>query len=373
MTRRGSIAVGGARRATWVALGAALVVAVALSSAARSATRPVSGELRPGLRRAAVAPVVRALRPVGLAGSDVGRPHSPVQARVAFVGDLALTLQIGRYLEAQSRGEPVPERIGRAFPFASVAARLAKADLVVGNLECFVSSRGKLSAAHRPLRCPLPALTALRDAGFDLLSVANNHVMDFGPLAFADTLRAIEERGMAHFGAAVFNRAPQQPEVRWLRGVSVAILGYYDDPSSQPADDVRRVRPLVDVVAVYAHWGLEDEPRPLGDQRRIGRALIDAGADLVVGTHAHVLQPTEWYRGRLIAYGLGNFAFSGMSDTDAHRRGAILEVDVSRSGLVGHRMVDTRLDDDGAPCILGERSLVPPAHGGGYVARAPAP
>jgi poly-gamma-glutamate synthesis protein (capsule biosynthesis protein) len=112
-------------------------------------------------------------------------------------------------------------------------------------------------------------------------------------------------------------------------------------------------------VVVFNHWGHEGQTSPLGVQQSFGRALVDAGADLVVGAHAHVLQPEEWYRGKLLFYGLGNFVFAGMGFDEAHRVGGLLEVDLSRRGVVARRLYRTRLDDTGAPRWLDQGPFEP--------------
>src|SRR5262249_52558435 len=116
----------------------------------------------------------------------------------------------------------------------------------------------------------------------------------------------------------------------------------------------------VDVLVVFNHWGRENSTEPLFLQKRLARAVIDAGADLVVGTHAHVLSPEEWYKGKLVFYGLGNFVFSGMNIDERHRTGGYLEVTVGPRGVVDRRFYRIRLDDMGAPTWLDTEPVDPP-------------
>ena len=108
------------------------------------------------------------------------------------------------------------------------------------------------------------------------------------------------------------------------------------------------------------HWGREDQPEPILQQKRLARELIDAGCDAVVGTHAHVMQPTAWYRGKLIAYGLGNFVFSGMTHTELHRTGGMLELDLDPDGGLQARMHTVRIDENGAPRFVGAPAPLSP-------------
>ena len=114
------------------------------------------------------------------------------------------------------------------------------------------------------------------------------------------------------------------------------------------------------LLVVFFHWGLEDVTEPIRLQRNRGHALIDAGVDLIVGTHVHVLQPEEWYKGKLIFYGLGNFVFTGMNYDDRHRTGAYLEATAGPKGLVDRKYYRIQLDGVGAPRWMDNEPSEPP-------------
>ncbi|MBI4706006.1 MAG: CapA family protein [Deltaproteobacteria bacterium] len=322
-----------------VACAASLLVAAAC---AERPAPPGSGSPSASAARAAAPAPIPSARPA-TATAPAERP-----VLLAFVGDLSLGLHVGLYLERLARGGEVPPGVEPGYPFGAVAQRLRRADLAIGNLECALTSRGAPPSDRQPLRCPIEAVAALQATGFDLVSVANNHVNDFGRAGFIDTLRQLEKQGLAYFGHAVFFVGPQSPWIREIRGVRLGLLAYYDPPRP-PVDEVRRARAQVDVLGVFNHWGSEGLAEPTVGQRELGRALCDAGADFVVGTHAHVLQPIELYRGKLIAYGLGNFVFSGMGQREATRGGAVLEIELGRGTVLGHQLLRTRLDEHGAP------------------------
>jgi len=294
-------------------------------------------------------PAARRSTQAAAKATAASRKSRPV--RLAFVGDLALTMQVGRHLEARSKGEPVPDGVGPGFPFTRVMSRLQTADLLVGNLECVLSPLGQVSTDHNPFRCPDAALDALAQAGFGLVSVANNHALDYGRRAFRDMLRRLEQGRLPCFGESNLTAQPQAPHVVELSGLKIGLLTYYVLPR-KPYSEIAAARSQVDVLVIYPHWGLEDQPRPLPLQTQLARDFIDAGADLVVGTHAHVLQPCEWYRGKLIAYGLGNFVFNGMNDTEAHSIGALLEADIAPDGSLQHRLHKIRIAADGTPGFI---------------------
>jgi poly-gamma-glutamate synthesis protein (capsule biosynthesis protein) len=144
-----------------------------------------------------------------------------------------------------------------------------------------------------------------------------------------------------------------------VRGLKIGFLGFYLRDPDKAVSDARRARPKVDVLIVFNHWGRDDASEVLPLQRRLGRALIDAGVDLVAGAHTHVLQPEEWYRGKLIFYGLGNFVFSGQNYDEAHRTGGYLEATVGPAGLIERKFYRTRLSEAGAPRWLDDAPVEP--------------
>lgn len=281
-------------------------------------------------------------------GDQAGNaPH----VTLAFVGDVSISLHVGRYVGRRARGEPAPEQAPEGFPFASVRERLRAADLAVGNLECVISATAQRVSKNTPLLAPVQAADVLVDAGFDLMGVANNHVFDFGTEGFDDTLEQLDRVGLPFVGESIARGRADRLFVRDLQAVRVGVLAWYirgldqDDAIAQ----VLAAHDRVDMLVVYLHWGIEGMSDLLAGQRQFAHDLVDAGADLVVGTHAHVLQEHEWYRGRLIAYGLGNFVFSGMGSTEATRTGGYLEVDVDETNVQTARLWRVRLDDLGAP------------------------
>ena len=279
--------------------------------------------------------------------------------RVAFVGDVCMSLSVGTNLDRMREGAEVPDTVKKGYPFLHVVERLREADVLVGNLECVLSLRGERSTDHNPFRCTMQSPEVLKAAGFDLVSIANNHAMDYGLPAFRDMLNNLDDAGLAHFGQETFTRKPQAPVVHTLRGLKIGLLAYYWPPDL-PLVDVHAARKKVDVLFVFMHWGMDDVAEPMELQRRLGRDFIEAGADVVVGTHSHVLQPVDWYQGKLIAYGLGNFVFSGMMHTEAHRTGAMLEIDIHSDRELEFRMPRIRLEPDGAPKWLDDPKSTSP-------------
>ncbi len=264
---------------------------------------------------------------------------------LAAVGDLMMARSIGRALQ----------RSPADTPLAAVADRLRAADVTVGNLECALGVAGRPAAKSYTFRGPPAAADALRDAGFDVVSLANNHSLDYGEAAQAETLALLDAAGVAHVGSGRNEAAAYAPVFIEARGLRLAFLGYVHVPiefsgfdtarwraagekpglawaePARIAADVAAARAQADLVIVLLHAGYEGRTTPNAVQRANAYAAIDAGAALVLGAHPHVLQGVEQYHGGWIVYSLGNFVFDGF--TGVSNESAILLVTLSRNGV----------------------------------------
>jgi len=250
-----------------------------------------------------------------------GQPEQE-EITIAAVGDLMLG----------GRAEPFLKEFGPDYPFTDVMPFLSRADVVVGNLEFSISSRG-IAAENKKftLRAGPIAAQALKQAGIRVATLANNHSMDFGPLALKDTLEVLDQNGILYTGAGMDLDDARSPAVLKIKGKTIAFLSYSltfplefyasaGRPGTAPGyaefvkADIEKARPSADLVVVSFHWGAELMTTAKDYQVELGRQAIDWGADLVLGHHPHVLQELEVYHGRLIAYSLGNFVFGSESD-----------------------------------------------------------
>ena len=210
-----------------------------------------------------------------------------------------------------------------------VGAVLRRADVAMVNLETAVTTRGTPQHKHYVFRAPPTAFRALRAAGVDVATMANNHGMDYGLVGLRDSLAAA---AAARFPVVGIGRDAAHAYAPWpvtVRGQRIAVLGATQvlEPGLQAAwtagmskpglasaydqarlaAAVRQARRAAETVVVYVHWGEEGNPCPTGPQRRLARLLARAGADVVVGSHAHTLQGSGWLGRTYVAYGLGNF------------------------------------------------------------------
>jgi poly-gamma-glutamate capsule biosynthesis protein CapA/YwtB (metallophosphatase superfamily) len=218
---------------------------------------------------------------------------------------------------------------GFDFPFVHVTSLFQHDDVTVVNLETPVTTRGTPAAKTYVYKSPPEAVPAMKTAGIDLVNLANNHSMDQGVEGLLDTMRVLDENEIAYVGAgadaarayapvlverhgitiAFFGFSRVVPEVSWYAGKNKPGLAVSYDPA-RAVEAIRAARSKADLVVVIAHWGKEKVDLPVDHQKELARAYIDAGADLVVGSHPHVLQGVESYHGKWIAYSLGNFIFT---------------------------------------------------------------
>jgi poly-gamma-glutamate synthesis protein (capsule biosynthesis protein) len=250
-----------------------------------------------------------------LAGRHRNAGNAAGSVTLAFAGDVNFARRTRRLL-----ADP-------AAAFGPIAGVLRSADFTAVNLETAITSRGTPQPKTYHFRAPPAAFTALRDAGVDLVTMANNHVLDYGPAGLADTLAAARAARFHYVGIGVNAAAAWAPYVFTIKGVTIAIIGVSQvaelasswvatpaRPGEANAIDlgrtlaaVRSARRLASVVIVFMHWGTEGEACPDPNQLSLARELAAAGASIIVGAHAHMLQGSGWLGRTFVAYGLGNF------------------------------------------------------------------
>jgi poly-gamma-glutamate capsule biosynthesis protein CapA/YwtB (metallophosphatase superfamily) len=248
---------------------------------------------------------------------------------IAFAGDVHFNGPLAARLgdPATALGPTIPE--------------LTRADLAMVNLETAITTRGTKAPKQFTFRAPASAFGALRSAGVDVVTMANNHAMDYGSVGLRDSLAAIRKSGFPTVGIGANAAQAYRPYYVTVKGNRLAVLG-----ATQVLDDnlvtawtatdkkgglasaknvpllvkeVRAARRRADTVIVYLHWGQEKNPCPLPRQKTLARELVRAGADVVVGGHAHIPLGGGFMKGRYVDYGLGNFFFTapGRNDPDS--------------------------------------------------------
>lgn len=279
--------------------------------------------------------------------SQLGAPlleehvDSPI-AKLVFVGDIMLSRAIGRIIE--KTGDP-------GFPFARIAQTIQSANLAIANLENPVSVSGTDQGSVYSFRADPNVIVGLAATGFDIVSLANNHMLDWGSDAVRDTIDTLRLRGIESVGAGETIAQANAPVIRVVHGMRVGFLSHttlyrtsqearetYGVSATQPDAILANVRALkeskkTDVIVVLMHWGDEYEVRASAAQRDFARQLIAAGANVVIGHHPHVAQEVEQVRGAWVAYSLGNFVFDQNFSEDT-RTGLLLEVLLQKGAVI---------------------------------------
>ncbi len=255
-----------------------------------------------------------------------------------------------------------------ATAFGPIAALLRSADLTVVNLETAVTSGGKPQPKYYHFRTRPAAFAALRDAGVDVANMANNHVVDYGRTGLADTLAAAKGAHFPVLGIGSDAAAAWSPYVVTVGGIKIAFLGVSqvaELASSWVATTrrsgeanainlrrtlaaVRAAKKTADVVIVIMHWGTEGQACPDANQLALAPKLARAGASIIVGSHAHILQGSGWLDRTFVAYGMANFLWWEASYSTGT---GVLLLTLHRHGPLSARFVPATVSATGQPVV----------------------
>lgn len=272
---------------------------------------------------------------------------------LGFVGDIMLDRGIRRVVEKRNASYN--------FLFERIAPSLQLFDVLFGNIEGAISDRGTRVGSIYSFRMNPHVVGALKKAGFDVFSVANNHSGDWGLRAMIDTWQHIRDAGMVSVGGGMTRYEAYAPAFIDVKGVRVGYVafsqfgkGYMAAGTSTPGiaiiseraviDGVRAAKEGADIVVVSFHFGDEYEPTQNAYQERMATLAIDTGAHVVVGHHPHVAQPLVFYNGGVIAYSLGNFVFD-QSFSQETMEAPVLTVLVNKTGVLDAYLRTARMDE----------------------------
>lgn len=289
-------------------------------------------------------------------------PTALKRVTLMAVGDIMLGRTIGELIETE----------GITVPFAFTTETLSQADVTIGNLECPISVLGNPQEKAYTFRAPLGAAASLAYGGFDLVSLANNHILDYGPIALEETLNTLQENQIHTVGAGMDDVQAYQPVIMEVNGLKLAFLAFLDIPTTdydypgweaapgkpgvawahaqRVRDGVQAAKKQADIVIVLVHNGYEIVQKVSSAQQEVARLAIDSGASLVIGSHPHVLQRIEPYRDGLIAYSMGNFVFDNFLFPPNYS--AILVVELTADGIESHQLIDVVVQLNGIPQIM---------------------
>lgn len=254
-----------------------------------------------------------------------------------FAGDLLLSGAILRQYDNNGGIEGLIEE--------PLLAQLLNSDITMVNQEFPFSERGTpMEGKSYTFQAPPSRVSILKELGIDIVSLANNHTLDYGREALSDTFQTLEEAGISYVGAGENLERAKKAEIVELSNTRVGFLsasrvipvaswnasnsisGIFTTYSADAMlKEIEEVRELCDLLIVYVHWGVEFEERPATYQINMAKAYIEAGADMVIGSHPHVVQGIEYYLGKPIIYSLGNFIFG-----NTIKEGMLLKADYTK-------------------------------------------
>jgi poly-gamma-glutamate synthesis protein (capsule biosynthesis protein) len=239
---------------------------------------------------------------------------------------------------------------------SSLKKYFVHADLNIFNLETAVTDFDQKEVKEYNFKTDFAFLQSLKVVGFNLANIGNNHSYDYGDKGFKDTLKNLDEVGMDYVGGGINSSAAYQGKVYRIKGVRIGVLGIakvnggpdsiatnikagttngYDATSSEEA--IKRVKAVSDVVIVITHWGEEGSFCPRPSEISSAKKWSDLGADIVLGSHTHTLQPITLHNNKLVAYSMGNFIF--YSSKPENRITGLLKIEISQKKKISYTLV----------------------------------
>jgi len=248
-----------------------------------------------------------------------------------------------------------------SYPFKNVQILFKNKDILFGNLETVLSNNGEKKEKAVILNTSPNKVTYLREMDFDILNVANNHILDLGAEGFHKTLEVLNENNLTFIG--VNNKPERRYVILERQGIKIGFLGYTGSVSNIPErgvyinkieiadikEDIKSIKSRCDFVTISLHWGIENVFYPSPKQIDLARSLIDAGATVILGHHPHVIQAVEQYKHGLIAYSLGNFQFNPKLSYSKTNYSIILHLEFSKKQLENYYITPIMIDQNFIP------------------------
>lgn len=281
-------------------------------------------------------------------------------------------------------GNEVEEMIkqhGAGFPFQHVHSILKNSDITFGNLEAPLTNETNKAVCDytkiidgplvidgkvfRNVYCrAMPSsVEGLVYAGFDVVSLANNHILDYGEMGLFDTMKVLSEHNIKYVGAGKNINDARKPVIIQIKDVKVGFLAYCDTylaSKQKPGvastkyikQDIKKIRDIVDIVIVSMHHGMIGVEYPLPDEIKMMHSIIDFGADLILRHHSHLIQGIEQYKRGIIVYSLGNFVFDYDIATGKPRESMIFQCKLSKNGIEETKIIPVYINDYNQPEVL---------------------
>lgn len=279
-----------------------------------------------------------------------------------FSGDIMLNRRVDLMMKTRN---------DYRFPFLKIAPELKKADVLFGNLEGPISDKGEKVGSIYSFRADPRVIEGLTFVGFDVLSLANNHTLDYGRVALEDTFLRLKEAKIDYAGAGLNDQEASGPVIKEIKGFKIAFLAYTNSGSpnwqatkkssglawadwnnlEKIKQDIKKAKSETDVLIVSLHAGEEYIQGPNQFQIAFAKAAIDSGADIVIGHHPHVVQKNEEYKNGYIFYSLGNFVFD-QTFSEKTMEGQIVKVSIENGKIKEALPINIKINDSFQPEII---------------------
>lgn len=267
----------------------------------------------------------------------------PDFVKLFFAGDLMLDRGVRKSVTKNLNGD-----YNKLFENTDLLNLLKNSDIAFANLEGTASDKGRDKHNLYSFRMDPVVVSAFKNAGISIVSVANNHIGDWGRDAYIDSLTRLKESGILYTGGGINSEEAEMPAIIEKYGIKIGFIGFSDvGPNEMKVGEntaglllasnprfseiVKNASTQVDYLIVSFHWGEEYKPKNNARQKYLAHKAIDAGAKIIIGHHPHVIQNTEMYKDSFIAYSLGNFIFD-QSWSEPTMQGMLLEIKLNKNG-----------------------------------------
>lgn len=281
------------------------------------------------------------------------------EVKMIAVGDIMLSREVERKMINNGDFK---------YPFLKTAEKTNTGDIIFGNLETSIINGRAIQNNEMVFRTDLRAVEGLVFAGFNVLSLANNHIMNFGRDGLESTIKILDENNISHIGAGMSEEEIYKPVIKDIKGTKFAFLGFtynFDQRKSSNGEiygmanmsiakmeeNVKKTKSKNDIVIISMHAGTEYKISSSSFQENFAQRAIDAGADLIIGHHPHVVQNVQKYKQGYIIYSLGNFVFDQMWSNET-RLGAIAEITFQNKKIKSIEFIPVKIYDYSQPAIL---------------------
>jgi poly-gamma-glutamate synthesis protein (capsule biosynthesis protein) len=253
-------------------------------------------------------------------------------------------------------------------PFEELKELCQNNDIIFGNLETVLSNRGVQVPKRVPLRANPDKIIYLKNAGFDIVNLANNHIRDYDETGLFDTISNLTQNDIKFVGAGANIKDSLKPvifernelKIGFICFTSVGDIAKEESSGCAPLNKeliikcISELRKKVDILIVSLHWGIEYVFYPSPEQQKLARTLIDSGADMIIGHHPHVIQGLEKYRDKLIIYSLGNCNFGVEQDKNYEGAdiGIVVSIEFSNDGIIHYELIPIEINHNYQPVLL---------------------